>query len=467
METSRAKGMRLRTKLLVAIGAVYLTLMIGVGVGFYMTDQVVKYAESGHSRLLGVGEELTLEQALSGYEKEQEKIRRAAHNARVLNAILALGAFLGMIGIAYYVNRTVGGPLRRLREDLVRLSQGDLTISIKAVAHRQDEIAELASVLNTAVQRLHESLRQVAGAAESVYQGSQELSSASEQLSASAQEQASSLEETAASMEEMTSTVKHNADNAVQVDKLAAESAEAASESATMATSLQRSMDLINGSSSKIADIIGVIDELAFQTNLLALNAAVEAARAGEHGRGFAVVAAEVRSLAQRSAQAAKEIKDLISDSVEKVGDGAHLVGITGSKLEGIVAKVKSVAELVSEINASSQEQASGIEQVNRAIVHMDGATQATAAQAEELTGTSQGLATQAEHLRRLVSQFKFAGGSVSAPGAHDRTRPPPAAARPPVEPTEAPKAAATGDAKVQVLRPRRAAGANDDWTEF
>src|SRR5437870_3480788 len=167
-------------------------------------------------------------------------------------------------------------------------------------------------------------------------------------------------------------------------------------------------MEQITASSKKIADIIGVIDGIAVQTNILALQAAVEAARAGEHGRGFAVVASEVRNLAQRSAQAAKEIKGLITDSVEKVGDGAHLVGITGNKLEGIVAKVRSVAELVSEINASSQEQASGIEQVNRAIVHMDGSTQATAAQAEELTGTSQSLAGQAEHLRQLVAQFKF-----------------------------------------------------------
>src|SRR5258706_1727669 len=385
MNTMRGNGLRLRTKLLIAIGVVYLTLATGGGVAFYNMERMVQFGENGRTRLLQAGGRISIEEALGAYEQEYVKIRDTYRYTRILSVVMALIALIAMFGIAFYLNRVVSRPIRRLQADMKRVSEGDLTVSIDIGTNQRDEIAELAEVLKATMGRLRDSLKRVPAAAESVYSGSQHLSGASEQLSASAQAQASSLEETAASMEEMTSTVKHNADNALQVDKLAAESATAASESVTMATSLQRSMDLINGSSNKIADIIGVIDEIAFQTNLLALNAAVQAARAGEQGRGFAVVAAEVRNLAQRSAGAAQEIKGLVQDSVQRVDEGSKLVNQSGAALEGIVAKVRSVAELVSEINASSQEQASGIEQVNRAIVHMDGSTQSTAAQAEKL----------------------------------------------------------------------------------
>lgn len=473
METHEAKASFFRSKLIIAAGIVYLILAVSAGIGAYQMSQMARIGESAHTAALqAAGKDGTAE-ALARYEAEYAKLGQRYRDARILTGVLLIVAAVLALGIVYYLNQVITQPLKRLHHVLQRLSEGDLTVTVDVDHNRKDEAGVAAALLNTMTRRLHESLKRVAETAEIVYRGSQELSAASEQLSASAQQQASSLEETAASMEEMTSTVKHNADNAVQVDKLASESSDAANESVTMAGSLRRSMDLINGSSSKIADIIGVIDDIAFQTNLLALNAAVEAARAGEHGRGFAVVAAEVRSLAQRSAQAAKEIKTLITDSVEKVGDGAHLVGITGNKLEGIVAKVKSVADLVSEINASSQEQASGIDQVNRAIVHMDSATQATAAQAEELTGTSQSLSSQAQHLRQLVSNFKLLGGATTAP-ALSPSRPLPAStsankAKTAVEPVDkaASTPATTDETKVQVLRPRRAAGANEDWTEF
>lgn len=469
MHNSKTKGWGVKAKLLGAAGAVYLLLLATAGLGFYSSERIMQQADMAHSQAANMFGSTSTEQILrSYYEQEYETLRSKHREMRGLTAVTIVLGTLVMGIVAFYLNRVVTVPITRLNQGLRRAAEGDLTAQIDASSRSRDEIAVATQMFNMMLQRLSDSLRRVAEAAEGVYQGSQELSAASEQMSASAQEQASSLEETAASMEEMTSTVKHNADNALQVDKLAAESADAASESVTMATSLQRSMDLINSSSNKIADIIGVIDEIAFQTNLLALNAAVEAARAGEHGRGFAVVATEVRSLAQRSAQAAKEIKALISDSVEKVGDGAHLVGITGAKLEGIVSKVKSVAELVSEINASSQEQASGIEQVNRAIVHMDGATQATAAQAEELTGTSQSLGSQAEHLRRLVGGFKLSGGTIAAAPLAPRRGPVTAATtRPGASPPPNASAAGGDDAKVQVLRPRRAVGASDDWTEF
>ena len=470
METKQSKGSALRLRLFVGAGVVYLLLMVGAGTGLYQMSQMARIAQEANTHALQAAGRNGTPEALARYEAEFAKLGQHYHDARGLTIVLAFVAAVAGLGVLFYLNRVFSDPFRRLRHVVQRLSEGDLSVTVDVEHGRRDDSAVLGALLNTMTRRLSQSLQRVAETADVVYRGSQELSAASEQLSASAQQQASSLEETAASMEEMTSTVKHNADNAVQVDKLASESSAAASESVTMAASLRRSMDLINTSSSKIGDIIGVIDDIAFQTNLLALNAAVEAARAGEHGRGFAVVAAEVRSLAQRSAQAAKEIKTLITDSVEKVGNGAHLVGITGTKLEGIVVKVKSVAELVSEINASSQEQASGIEQVNRAIVHMDGATQATAAQAEELTGTSQSLSAQAEHLRQLVSEFKLLGGTQaasSAPAPKPRrmkeAEPKPAAA-PEARPGGRP---ASEDMKVQVLRPRRAVGSNDDWTEF
>jgi methyl-accepting chemotaxis protein len=470
METYQARGTFLRTRLLVAAVMVFVALAAGAGISVYQISQMARVAEIAQAQASQASATGATAEALTRYENGYAKLQQHYRDARLLTIVLLVIAAAVAFGVVYYVNRVVTHPVRRLHQVLQRLSEGDLSVTADVDGNARDDAGVLATLLNTMIRRLSESLQRVAEAADVVYRGSQELSAASEQLSASAQEQASSLEETAASMEQMTSTVKHNADNAVQVDKLASESADAASESVTMAGSLRRSMDLINGSSSKIADIIGVIDDIAFQTNLLALNAAVEAARAGEHGRGFAVVAAEVRSLAQRSAQAAKEIKTLITDSVEKVGDGAHLVGITGTKLEGIVQKVRSVAELVSEINASSQEQASGIEQVNRAIVHMDGATQATAAQAEELTGTSQSLSGQAEHLRRLVSQFKLLAGGGATSVSLPMTKAAAPDARPkPLAPPQASGSARTGgeEKKVQMLRPRRAAGTNDDWTEF
>ena len=378
METFHAKGMRLRTKF-IAVAVIFTILLAASSViALYHLGKIMALTEAGHQQVStmlsakGAVNSAVVRDYQAGYEAAQHTYQ----TTRLLTFGVTAVTLLLMALLGYYVARTVTRPLTRLMQAMARAAGGDLTVSLRIDSSHRDEIAEACGSLNILVDEVNQSMRQVATAAEAVATGSQELTSAAEQLSSSAQEQASSLEETAASMEEMTSTVKQSADNAIQADKLASESSEAANEGVVMAASIKRSMDLIDSSSKKIADIIGVIDEIAFQTNLLALNAAVEAARAGEHGRGFAVVASEVRNLAQRSATAAKEIKTLIRDSLDRVGDGTHLVSISGAKLEGIAVKVKQVADLVAEISAASQEQASGIDQVNRAIMQMDTVTQ-------------------------------------------------------------------------------------------
>ena len=465
MDTLKVKGMSLRAKVLLSLVVICAAFITVQALNLYKQSQFVQLIDAEYAAVSALAAKTGGEQ-LTAVEQKYRQIQQDARNMHQRDQLIFIGLIFAAltitVGLHFFMEHAVLRPLNRLVEAMHEMASGNLAVSLTVDEHRRDEIAEASAMLNILADRLNSSVGRVAQAAEAITLGSQELSSATEQLSSSAQEQASSLEETAASMEEMTSTVKHNADNAVQVDKLAAESAEAANESVVMATSLQRSMDLINNSSNKIADIIGVIDEIAFQTNLLALNAAVEAARAGEHGRGFAVVAAEVRNLAQRSAQAAKEIKALINDSVEKAGDGTHLVGITTSKLEGIVGKVKHVAELISEINASSQEQASGIEQVNRAIVQMDSVTQSNAAQVEELSGTSQSLAAQADHLRELVSHFRLKAIAARESAPLDTTM-----AKAHTGPSKVESTAPA--ANVQMLRPKRSAGtrSGEDWTEF
>jgi methyl-accepting chemotaxis protein len=249
--------------------------------------------------------------------------------------------------------------------------------------------------------RIEESANTVATGAEEIAQGNTDLSQRTE-------EQASSLEETASSMEEMTSTVRQNADNARTANVLAQEAETKASSGGDIVSKAVASMAEINDSSKKISDIIGVIDEIAFQTNLLALNAAVEAARAGEQGRGFAVVAGEVRNLAQRSAAAAKEIKDLIRDSVTKVEDGTSLVNQSGEMLNEIVEAVRKVNQTIADISVASEEQSSGIEQVNKAVSQMDEMTQQNAALVEEASAAGESMSEQARAMKQLLSFFQL-----------------------------------------------------------
>lgn len=304
---------------------------------------------------------------------------------------------------------------------LSRLSHGDLRETIST--EYQGLLGKVKDDANTTVENLSEIVTAIKQATDAISTASQEIAQGNQDLSGRTEEQASSLEETASSMEQLTGTVKQNADNARQANELAGNAQVVAEKGGAVVAQVVQTMGAIHKSSSKISDIIGVIDSIAFQTNILALNAAVEAARAGEQGRGFAVVATEVRSLAQRSAAAAKEIKGLISDSVEKVQSGTRLVDQAGHTMEDVVASIGRVAKIMNDIAAASHEQSSGIEQVSRAITQMDEVTQQNAALVEQAAAAAESLEEQARALTQSVSIFQLAG--VSQPREADAVRPP------------------------------------------
>jgi methyl-accepting chemotaxis protein len=300
---------------------------------------------------------------------------------------------------------------------LAAVVAGDLGSRIEA-SGKSGFFEAMSRGVNQLADNMAEVVSRVKRVAADVHRGADEISAGNANLSQRTEEQSSSLEETASSMEEMTTTVKQNADNAAQANQLALAARDQAEKGGTVVSHAVAAMAGINDASKKIADIIGVIDDIAFQTNLLALNAAVEAARAGEQGRGFAVVASEVRSLAGRSATAAKEIKELIQDSVRKVEDGSVLVTQSGQTLEKIVAAVKKVSDIVAEIAAASREQSSGIEQVNRAVMQMDELTQQNAALVEQATAASQAMAEQVRGLNEMLARFQVGLADIAAPAA-------------------------------------------------
>jgi methyl-accepting chemotaxis protein len=323
--------------------------------------------------------------------------------ALVLGALFAWRLALGIVrplGHAVTVAETVAA--------------GDLSAHI--VVESRDEAGQLMHALREMNASLAKVVGEVRMGTDTIATASNQIASGNQDLSARTEQQASSLEETAASMEELTSTVKQNADNARQANQLAVSASEVAVKGGNVVSQVVDTMGSINASSKKIVDIIGVIDGIAFQTNILALNAAVEAARAGEQGRGFAVVASEVRSLAQRSAAAAKEIKTLIGDSVEKVEEGSKQVAEAGRTMEEIVSSVRRVTDIMGEITAASQEQTSGIEQINQAISQMDQATQQNAALVEEASAAAQSMQEQAGSLSQVVGVFRLDGSAAAGP---------------------------------------------------
>jgi len=349
-------------------------------------------------------------------EEQFQTNTTAYQSARTMTLVAALLSMLLGIIMSIVIARGFSVPLGHAVMVLERIADGDLTV--RSNVDTTDEVGRMAEALNRAVEKLNSTLQEVAASASSASASSQELAAASEAIASGAQEQAASLEETSASLEEITAAVRQSADNANQASQLAAGSKDTAEQGKEVVSKAITAMAEINSASAKIADIISTIDEIAFQTNLLAVNAAVEAARAGEEGRGFAVVASEVRSLAQRTAVAAKEVKVLIQDSLRKVEAGSGLVNRSGETLEGIVSSVKRVTDIVGEIAAASGEQSTGIEQVNTAMTQMDQVTQSNSAQTEELSATAQSLSEQAAHLMELVSTFTLTQGGR---GGRDR----------------------------------------------
>ncbi|WP_332875683.1 methyl-accepting chemotaxis protein [Massilia sp. S19_KUP03_FR1] len=317
-------------------------------------------------------------------------------------AALLLGSMCGWI-----ITRSITRPIARAVQIAQSVASGDLTVDIVVVAC--DETGQLLAALKSMTDSLVNIVGQVRVGTETIAHAAGEIATGNLDLSTRTEQQAASLEETASAMEELTSTVKQNAGNASQANALADKATDVASRGGTIVQQVVSTMGSINDSSRKIADIIGVIDGIAFQTNILALNAAVEAARAGEQGRGFAVVASEVRNLSHRSAAAAKEIKELIADSVGKVDAGSRLVGEAGTTMDSVVDSVKRVATMVAEISAANDEQSIGIEQVNEAIIRIDETTQQNAALVEQAAAATASMQEQSDRLVQLVSIFKCA----------------------------------------------------------
>ena len=336
----------------------------------------------------------------------------SADRARSATALLA-GLLLASLGVsiagAVLISRSITGPLQEALQAAQRVAAGDL--SNRVDQRFSDEPGQLLQALEAMNGSLSRTVGQVRSSTQSITVASREIAAGNFDLSSRTEAQASSLEETASAMKELTSTVKQNADNARQANQLVVSASAFAVQGGQVVGRVVETMGSINASSRKIVDIVDVIDSIAFQTNILALNAAVEAARAGEQGRGFAVVASEVRGLAQRSASAAREIKAMIGDSVERVDAGSKLVDEAGATMEKIVTSVKQVVDLMSEIAAASQEQSLGIEQVNQAITQMDEVTQQNAALVEEAAAAAGSLEEQAASLVREVGVFKLDAG--------------------------------------------------------
>ena len=397
---------------------------------------------------------------------------RIVQLAGVMVALVLAGMGLG----AYFLIRSIQQPLAQAQTLAQRIAAGDLS-SQEAVV-RGDEFGDLLRALNSMSESLGRMVYQVRQSTDSIATASAEIAQGNHDLSARTEQTSSNLQETAAAMEQFTSTIQQSAQSAQQASSLANGAASVARKGGDVVSQVVSTMEEIQRSSSKIADIIGVIDGIAFQTNILALNAAVEAARAGEQGRGFAVVASEVRSLAGRSAEAAKEIKQLIGVSVEKVEAGSGLVQQAGSTMQDIVQSVQRVTDMIGEITAASTEQSAGIAQVNQAVGNLDQMTQQNAALVEESTAAAQSLREQAEQLAQAVSQFKVSGAAADAMAAPRRHAPAPTPASAPAKPVAAPApsaprlAAARAPAsagKLATAAPARPAARaqEDDWGSF
>ncbi|PIG30900.1 methyl-accepting chemotaxis protein [Janthinobacterium sp. 35] len=387
-----------------------------------------------------------------------------AASARWISSGLALAVMVLVAGMGLLLARRIASSLKNAIEVAHTIAGGDLSVQISATS--KDEVGQLMTAMAEMSESLVRIVAEVRSGTETIGTASSEIAAGNLDLSARTEQQAGSLEETASAMEELTATVRQNSDNARQAKQMAVSASDKAVRGGEVMGDVIRTMEAIDSASNKIADIISVIDGIAFQTNILALNAAVEAARAGEQGRGFAVVATEVRNLAHRSAAAAKEIKTLISDSVEQVEQGGKLVQQAGAAMTEVVDTVRSVTDIVSEISAASAEQSTGIDEINRAITQMDEVTQQNAALVEEAAAASQSLQEQASKLSSVVGAFKLAQGQANAAQHRTPVRPAPVPAAKPAARKAAPlKLVAQRDPAP--ARSTASAGAGGDWEEF
>ena len=418
----------------------------------FLLEQVRPQQQMYMARLRDVVNFQTALMEESGKTAEQ-LVRRA--NLLILG--LALGALAVGLFVAWWIARSIVSPIRAAVTVAETVARGDLTSQVSATS--SDECGQLMQALARMNHSLVGIVDQVRSGAETIASASHQIASGNQDLSSRTEQQAGVLEETASSIEELTTTVRQNADNARQANTLARSASEVAERGGTVVSEVVNTMGQINESSRRIVDIISVIDGIAFQTNILALNAAVEAARAGEQGRGFAVVASEVRNLAQRSAAAAKEIKMLIDDSVQKVENGTRLVDQAGGTMHDILSGIRRVSDIISEIAAASEEQTAGIEQINSAITQMDQVTQQNAALVEEAAAAAQAMREQSQELAQKVAYFRTSGQATAA-------LPRPVAAR--ASAREPASSLAKPAARIEAGgRARPPKSADPDWEEF
>jgi methyl-accepting chemotaxis protein len=385
------------------------------------TRQVFKAARTGDVKAAKLALEANsgiikkLNQAVKGASStENEAARRrmtqnqeSYEQVRTTMFSLLSGALVLGVMLSLWIARIFAVPLGKTVEILNSIAEGDLTKRLEIDS--KDEVGRMAAALNRAVDSIRQILADVENAARSVGVASQEMAAASAKIAAGVSKQAASLDETSASLEQITATVKQNSDNASNASQIASSCSQRAAEGDIRVAAAINAMADINEASSKISMIVVTIDEMAFKTNMLAVNAAIEAARAGEHGRGFAVVSSEIRNLALSCAHSAREIKELVSDSIEKVGKGSELVNHSGSTLRDTVTSVKLVSEAVGDIALASREQIVGVQQCATAMTQIDVAMQTNFAQTEEMSSTARKLAQEASHLRELVSRFTVA----------------------------------------------------------